>query len=334
MRTMARLDKAFYGAFPVPFDDHSKLVFFSDVHRGDDSISDEFGRNKHIYYYALNHYYRNDYTYIEVGDGDELIEQRKFKHIRNAHPAIFKVLKQFYDDNRLYMLYGNHNIQLKDEQWVKDNYYSFIDEFSGIEEDLFPGIYVHEALILKHRDTGQEIFVVHGHQGDLMNDQLHIIPKIMISIFWKYLHIAGFQYAASPSKSRQKRHKVEKNFSKWTDKHGITIICGHTHRPVYPKQGESNYFNTGCCIHPRGIQCIEITYGKIRLVNWIVSSRKDGTMYIKRKVLKGPSSLVTFAEDAISAPHSKEFLHTNHNGNKLRRLQKREFKAEEKGHET
>jgi hypothetical protein len=72
-------------AFPVPFDDRSKFVFFSDVHRGDDSLSDEFARNRHIYYHALNYYYRDDFTYVEVGDGDELWENGLFRRIYNSH---------------------------------------------------------------------------------------------------------------------------------------------------------------------------------------------------------------------------------------------------------
>ena len=72
MKTKTKLDAVFEEAFPVPFDEKSKFVFFSDIHRGDDSLSDEFGRNRHIYSHALDYYYQNDYTYIKVGDGDEL----------------------------------------------------------------------------------------------------------------------------------------------------------------------------------------------------------------------------------------------------------------------
>ena len=72
MKTKTKLDAVFEEAFPVPFDEKSKFVFFSDIHRGDDSLSDEFGRNRHIYSHALDYYYQNDYTYIEVDDGNEL----------------------------------------------------------------------------------------------------------------------------------------------------------------------------------------------------------------------------------------------------------------------
>jgi hypothetical protein len=30
-------------------------------------------KNQNLFIYALRHYYGNDYTYVEVGNGDELI---------------------------------------------------------------------------------------------------------------------------------------------------------------------------------------------------------------------------------------------------------------------
>ena len=100
MQTNKRLTEAYKKAFPVPFDQDSKFVFFGDTHRGDDSIADEFGRNRPIYYHALNHYYQNGFTYVELGDGDELIEHRHFRHIYNAHVPTFR---SFYRTNTTIM---------------------------------------------------------------------------------------------------------------------------------------------------------------------------------------------------------------------------------------
>ena len=294
MRTNARLDETYRSAFPVPFDDSSKFVFFADVHRADDSLSDEFGRNRHIYYHALQYYYQNDFTYVEVGDGDELWEQPKFDLIRNAHIEVFDMLKEFYDDNRLYILFGNHNMPLKNPDFVKKNLYRVYDEYSGVDVDLFPGITIHEALLLTHRETGQNIFVVHGHQGDLINDQLSPISHFLIRFFWHYLHIVGVKYAASPAKSRRKRHRIEKRYSKWNKERDTIILCGHTHRPKFPDPGEGSYFNCGCCMHPRGITCMELIYGKMVLVSWKVSTKKGGSMYIKRTALKGPEPIKNY----------------------------------------
>lgn len=294
MKTRSRLDDVFKKAFPVPFDDTSKFIFFSDVHRGDDSLSDEFGRNRHIYYHALDYYYQNNFTYIEVGDGDELWEHPKFNHIRGSHVSTFEMLRNFYKEDRMYMLFGNHNMHFKYPKYVAENLYQVYDEYTETTEDLFPGIVVHEALILTHRHTKQEIFVVHGHQGDFINDQLWRISYFIIRYFWRFMHVLGVRYAASPAKNRYKRHKIEKNYNKWNEDHDIMIICGHTHRPKFPGKNEPAYFNTGCCMHPRGISCIELFEGKISLVSWNMHSKKDGALYIKRTVVKGPSPISQF----------------------------------------
>ena len=295
MRTYHRLDTVFRDAFPVPFDDHSRFVFFSDVHRGDDSVSDEFGRNRHIYDHALDFYFNNGYTYVEVGDGDELWENSHYQYIRMAHASTFARLQKFYYAGRMYMLFGNHNMQLRSESYVRRNLYRTYDDFSDRYVDLFPGIIVHEALILKHRRTDQEIFVVHGHQGDFANDQMWRVSCLFMRSFWRFMHyVLGIRYAASPARSRLKRHKVEKTYNKWIDKHRIMLICGHTHRPKMPQPGELPYFNTGCCMHPRGISCLELVDGQISLVTWRVSSHEDGLMYIRRQVVQGPIPISDF----------------------------------------
>ena len=299
MRTKSRLNKVYEDAVKVPFDDDSRLVFFSDIHRSDDSLADEFGRNKHIYNYALNYYYQVGFTYVELGDGDELWEQPRFEHIRNAHAVTFNRLKQFYDDDRMYMIFGNHNMQLKHPQNVEKLLYRVYDEYEEKKIDLFPGIKVYEALRFVHKKTGQEIFAVHGHQGDLLNDQLAFISFFGVRFLWHFLHIVGVKYAASPAKSRRKRHKVEKNYAKWNQEHNEIIICGHTHRPKFPNVGEDSYFNTGCCMHPGGITCLELVDGKIVLVTWRVHTRKkDGTMYIKRTALKGPVPIKNYVKES------------------------------------
>ena len=115
MFTNNRLNEVYHNAPRKYFDTSSKLIFFSDAHRGDDSLSDEFSRNKTLMLCALKYYYQHGYTYIEVGDGDELWEYTHFKYIRTAHADIFTLLKAFFKANRFIMLYGNHNIFLKNK---------------------------------------------------------------------------------------------------------------------------------------------------------------------------------------------------------------------------
>lgn len=270
------------------FDEHSKYIFFSDCHRGDDSVSDEFTRNQNVFLYALNYYYNNDYIYAEIGDGDELWEYRDFKDIRLAHCDIFLILKKFFDAKRLILLYGNHNIFLRNKEYVRNNYYYFYDEYTQDMNELFKGIIPYEALVLKNKNTEQEILVVHGHQGDFMNDQFGILSMFLLRYFWRFMHVVGFQNPASPAKNLYKRHKIEKAYKKWIRKHKRMLICGHTHRQKFPKHKELPYFNTGCCIHTRSISGIEILDGKIMMVDWRIRANQEGILQIYRTVMRGP----------------------------------------------
>jgi UDP-2,3-diacylglucosamine pyrophosphatase LpxH len=302
MKTDKRLTNAYEHAKIEYFDKRSKYILFSDVHRGDDSVSDEFTRNQNVFLHALNYYYKEGYTYIEVGDGDELWEYKEFKHIRLAHTDIFIVLKKFFDKNRFFMIYGNHNIFLKSKRFVSENYFNFYDEYNQERVELFKGLEPLEAILLKQKDTGQEILVVHGHQGDFMNDQGWYLSMLLLRYFWRFMHIVGFENPASPARSLYKRHKVEKAYNKWIEKHKMMLICGHTHRPKFPKTNDLPYFNTGCCIRTRGLPGIEIINGEILMVDWRIAADENGVLRMQRTIVRGPEPIEKY--DCRNNPYS------------------------------
>jgi len=76
LSTAKRLTEVFEMAEEVPFDDSSKIVLFSDCHRGDNGWADDFAHNQSLFFFALEHYYAQGFTYIEIGDGDELYENK------------------------------------------------------------------------------------------------------------------------------------------------------------------------------------------------------------------------------------------------------------------
>lgn len=275
----------------MEFDKNSRFIFFSDLHRGNDSISDEFTRNQMITAAALQYYYDRGYTYVEVGDGDEIWEYKWFKHIRTAHTDVFTTMKKYYDDNRFVMLYGNHNIELKSQAYTANNYYYYYDDYKEVHKELFYGLHAIEGLRLKYKETGQEILVVHGHQGDFLNDQCWYPTMLSLRYFWKLAHLVGFKNPASPAKNQAKRHKIEVRYCKWIKKNRIMLICGHTHRMKFPHKREMPYFNCGCCIHSKGITGIEIKDGQIMLVQWRVHARKDGTLAVEPTTIKGPKPI-------------------------------------------
>ena len=302
MRTHTRLDQAYDRALIVPFGDKDRFIVFSDTHRGDNSAADEFAHNQSIFSHALSYYEQHGFTYIEAGDGDEMWEHKRFHHIREAHSDVYQQLASLHQKKRLYLLYGNHNMYWRSPASVRRNLHRFYDTYTDQEADLFPGIQVREALRLLHTETGRELLVVHGHQGDLMNDQLWRVSMIMFRYFWRFMHIVGFRNPASPAKSMHRRHKIERGFLKWIDQTGIPILCGHTHRPKFPANGDKPYLNCGCCVHPRGITGIEIAEGEIALVDWRIRPDSAGVLSVSRQVIRGPLPLTALFHSAKPTP--------------------------------
>ena len=84
-----RLDKSFESAPVLPLCPNSHYVLFSDCHRGNGTHNDNFLKNQHLYFAALKYYYRQGFTYIELGAGDELWENRHIEQIKEIHGNVF-----------------------------------------------------------------------------------------------------------------------------------------------------------------------------------------------------------------------------------------------------
>ena len=101
-----RLSRIFDNSKVISYDDNSKFILMSDCHRGTGGFEDNFSKNQKLYSTALKYYYDDGYTYIELGDGDELWENRKINHIINEYRNIFYLLRKFYKEKRLYFIYS------------------------------------------------------------------------------------------------------------------------------------------------------------------------------------------------------------------------------------
>ena len=124
MSITSRLNRAFSQATVLPLTKCSRYVLVSDCHRGAGTSSDNFLKNQHLYYAALEHYYRGGFTYIELGDGEELWENRKLRTITEIHEDAYCLLARFEAQDRLHLLYGNHNIVQKRNPSYKDSWTS------------------------------------------------------------------------------------------------------------------------------------------------------------------------------------------------------------------
>lgn len=276
----------------IPLNCDSKFVFFSDCHRGDNSYADDFVRNRNIYFHALKTYYNEDYTYVELGDGIELWENRIFKDIFSAHKNVFMLLRKFHLKNRLHMLWGNHDMVLRKEKQVDKMMGSYFDHISGTEKELLKGLKFDEGIILEVEGFDKNILLIHGHQADFFNYVFWKWSRFLVRILWKPLQIIGIKDPTSPAKNFKELLRVERRLKKWIDNNNNQmIIAGHTHRPRFPNPKELPYFNDGSCVHPRSITGIEIVDMQISLIKWHTISNEDGILQIVKTVLEGPQDI-------------------------------------------
>ncbi|TJX15128.1 serine/threonine protein phosphatase [Tissierella creatinini] len=294
MRFLNRIAHVFNSSEEIFIDDKSKIVIISDLHRGDGNWNDSFAKNQNTFFTALSYYYKENYTYIELGDGDELWEIAKMEDIIQEHKDVFWLMSQFYKDNRFYMLYGNHDIVKRDPKYLTNNLYRYYNERASKYEPLFKGIKVHEGLILNYKPSGHNIFLIHGHQVDLKNSDLWKLTRFMVRYFWGPLKFLGINDPTRTAKNYRKRHSVGKKLTEWVVYKKQMLIASHNHRPMFPKVGEPPYFNDGSGVHPRCITGIEIRDGNIMLVKWSVKTNTKGVLFIARDILAGPEKLENY----------------------------------------
>lgn len=296
MNCLKEISRVFNSSEVINFDDSSKFVLMSDCHRGDGSWGDNFAKNQSISFRALNYYYEKGYTYFELGDGDELWENRYLDDIKEIHSNVFWLLSKFYSKKRLHLIFGNHDMVKKSEKYVKDNMYTMYDSVKKKNVPLFPDIKIHEGIILCYKPTMDKILLLHGHQGDFFNNKMWKLSRTLVRYLWRPLEVYGVNDPSRAAKNYKRKAEVERILSRWSGVEKKMIIAGHTHRPMFPEPGKSAYFNDGSCVHPRCITALEISAGCITLVKWQVTARQDGVLIVERVVLEGPAKLSDYFE--------------------------------------
>ena len=279
----------------IPLKADSKFIFFSDCHKGDNSYADDFANNGNIYFHALRNYFEKDFTYIELGDGIELWENLFMNEIFEAHKNVFLLLREFHLKKRLHMLWGNHDMVLKNPNKSEKLLGTYFDKITSSTKKLLDGFIFDEGIVLEVEGFKKNIFLIHGHQADFFNYVLWKWSRFLVRILWKPLQVVGIKDPASPAKNYKELVKIERRLKKWMiANNNQMIIAGHTHRPRFPEPNELPYFNDGSCVQPRSITGIEIENMQISLIKWHIISHKDGTLQIVKSILEGPRKLSAY----------------------------------------
>lgn len=296
MSYYSRLNKSFEGVPRLPLNYRSKYVLISDCHRGTGGSNDNFLKNRNLYFAALQHYYRTGYTYIELGDGDELWENRGMRQIIEAHGDVFHLLTRFQEQGRLYMIYGNHDIIKKNIRYTAKSYSAYPDCCGNNphleKRPLLPDVKFHPGIILENTSSpdSRDVYLTHGHQADLFNSTFWRLSRFLVRYLWKPLERYGVLDPTSAAKNYTRKEKTEQRLQHWAEKENRILITGHTHRPAL-SIADSYYLNSGSCVHPYSITCLEIERMQIRLIKWVLSSRPDMSLYVSREILSGPMPL-------------------------------------------
>ena len=200
----------------LPINNNTKYALFSDLHLGNGEKSDLFWHNKDTMIFALEHYKEKEYSIILLGDIEELW-QFNFIEIHDYYEeSIYKLLRSF-PDNKVHRIFGNH-----DKNWKRPP----TDPIQSNEEIQHGAP---EAIKL-----GDDIFLVHGHQGDKTCDR-----KTWES---RYLSRKGeplvplgkiFGISSRLATRSQIPGNREKLYYEWAIENKVILICGHTHNAIF-----------------------------------------------------------------------------------------------------
>ena len=279
-----------------------KLVCMSDMHRGDGSGADDFAQNSLIYRCALEHYLESGFTYIELGDAEELWENDNFDQIYITHTSVYELLAKFHDPDpaktRYLKVWGNHDLYWKDNE--------------AVYRTLFPDIEIYEGIILEAGTSA--ILLLHGHQADpKCCGEAAAVSRFFVHNFWPDLQRCGVRDPTRAALNPGLCNEVDKRLHEWASRNdqGIAaIIAGHTHRAVFENlslterrymeskvktdgvkiknQPDGSYYNTGSCVHSLCITGIEIAFEKgpqLRLIKW-GQATEGNALTIQRTVLE------------------------------------------------
>ena len=260
----------------------AKYIVFSDQHKGDKSTADDFANNEINYIAALTYYQKNKFTFINLGDSEELWKFSSAAVLQSHEKSM--LAEAAFGDKKMYKTFGNHDIIWKNKA----------DVFFLLRKYFTMPMIVHEGIVLQLNGLAHKlnIFFTHGHQGDVMSDNNRVSTWIVAHLWMpiqRYLQIN----INTPSKDYLLRNKHNIMMSNWSAaQQNLLLITGHTHSPVFASGRYYNhpsnqitgvnatavkptYFNTGCCCFSDGdITGIEVADGYIRLIKWHTQNDK------------------------------------------------------------
>jgi len=201
-----------------------KFIIFSDQHKGARDGADVFTNCAKNYVVALDYYNQNNFFYINLGDSEELWENL-FVTVKRHNKLTFEAEKKFLGRKAFIKIFGNHDLYWDNDPLAQVSLTSIYDK----------AVKIHEGVILKANIKNEtfEIYMTHGHQGDLQSDG-NWFSKWFVSDIWgpfqAYLRINP----NTPANNDQLKTDHNRIMYEWSSKRkNLLLITGHTHQPVF-----------------------------------------------------------------------------------------------------
>jgi len=234
--------------------ENSRIIIFSDQHRGAKNGADDFMKAETAYLAALDHYFENKFQFISLGDAEELWENT-LNQVKKNNTLTFETEKRFILKDKFFKVFGNHDLYWDNSpiasQQLKAIYGKKLRVFEGIiiEKDNKKCIFKKKrtnnpfSIFKTKPDTDDEtlpiascpltIFLTHGHQGDASSDG-NWFSKFFVANIWaplqSYLRI-NFNTPAYDEDLKTAHNLI---MYEWSAKYkSLVLITGHTHQPVF-----------------------------------------------------------------------------------------------------
>jgi predicted phosphodiesterase len=201
-----------------------KFIILSDQHKGARDGADVFANCAKNYIAALTFYNENRFFYINLGDSEELWENL-FVTVKRHNKPTFEAEQKFLERGAFIKIFGNHDLYWDNDPLAP---VSLMNIYGKI-------VNIHEGVVLsaKIKDKPLEIYMTHGHQGDLQSDG-NWFSKWFVSDIWgpfqAYLRINP----NTPANNDQLKTDHNRIMYEWSSKRkSLLLITGHTHQPVF-----------------------------------------------------------------------------------------------------
>jgi len=222
-----------------------KFIIFSDQHRGAKNGADDFMNAESNYLAALDYYFQEGFSFISLGDSEELWEN-SLSSVKKNNEVSFESEKRFIQQKRFYKVFGNHDLLWSNDPlswlYLKNIYGEKVKVYEGIILQLAIGNLQLTTdkkqsettnLKLSTANCQLQIFLTHGHQGDASSDG-NWFSKFFVARIWAPLQAFLKINPNTPAYNQDLKTVHNRIMYEWSAQQNNTLlITGHTHQPVF-----------------------------------------------------------------------------------------------------